>query len=183
MTRILITGFAGSGKSSVCAALEKRGYTAFDMEEVDGLFSMIDTRTGRVFEDYDNADLEKVKHGSWTCDREALEKHIEAQGGGLQFYCGSASNLAQITPYFKEVVLLVAGKDTLRARLSMRSAEEFGSTSQVQTWAFAGKEQYEQNLIQAGATVVHAEQPLESVVDAILSLARESRAKTRGPNA
>jgi dephospho-CoA kinase len=177
MKRILITGFAGSGKSSVCEALEQRGYLAVDLEEVEGLFSMIDTRTGTVFEDYDNSDLEKVKLSSWFCDPGVLRAFMNQQVDDLQFYGGSSANLSELTPYFDMVVLLVIKEETSRERLSIRKPEEFGSTAQVQSWAFTHKQRYENELIQNGAIAIDAEQPLDDLVGMILDLARKTRTR------
>ena len=50
---ILITGITGSGKSAVCGELKKRGYKAYDIEIMEGLFNLVDNKTGKIVNDYD----------------------------------------------------------------------------------------------------------------------------------
>jgi broad-specificity NMP kinase len=45
---ILVTGISGSGKSAICSELKKQGYTAYDIEEMHGLFNMINKKTGKI---------------------------------------------------------------------------------------------------------------------------------------
>lgn len=54
---IIITGVAGSGKSAVCDELNKLGYKAFGIEDIDGLFTMVDKKTGKPFKNFDNDNL------------------------------------------------------------------------------------------------------------------------------
>lgn len=57
--RILITGIAGSGKSTVCQQLSSMGYESHGIEDIEGMFEMYHKGTIDVFKDYDNADPEK----------------------------------------------------------------------------------------------------------------------------
>ena len=70
---ILITGVSGSGKSAVCAELKKLHYNAYDIEEVPGLFKMVDKKTGKVVEDQNNENVESVKQRAWICDKNKLQ--------------------------------------------------------------------------------------------------------------
>lgn len=47
-TSVLVTAVAGSGKSTTCAALHRLGYNAFDIETLNGLYELIDEKTGRI---------------------------------------------------------------------------------------------------------------------------------------
>ena len=44
---ILITGVAGTGKSAVCDELNKLGYKALGIEDIDGLFTIVHKKTGK----------------------------------------------------------------------------------------------------------------------------------------
>lgn len=52
---------SGSGKSALCDELNNFGYMAYDLDNIRGLFEMIDKRTGKPFKNYDNYNLELVK--------------------------------------------------------------------------------------------------------------------------
>lgn len=92
--KVLITGVAGTGKSTICAALQDHGYTAYDIEAMDELFTMIHTDTGEVLDSYDSSDLASVKQRDWICDRAALEGFMANSTADMGFYCGTAANLA-----------------------------------------------------------------------------------------
>ncbi len=49
---IFVTGVPGSGKSAVCEELKKLGYRAYDIEEMQGLFLMINKKTGEIAKDH-----------------------------------------------------------------------------------------------------------------------------------
>ena len=68
---ILITGIAGSGKSSVCEELRNQGYRAHDFEK-EGYCELVDKKTGKVVEDPDENDLELIKQHKWMCDKNKL---------------------------------------------------------------------------------------------------------------
>ena len=169
---VLITGVAGTGKSALCKELRKRGYPAYDIEDIPGLFQMVDKRTGKPFQDYDNYDLEKVKNADWVCDKKKLEKLLrENQRDGPVFYCGVASNVDELLPLFDKVFLLVASEPVLRKRLSTRTSNDFGRTREVQDWIFEWKGWWEKKMKKKGAVIVDADKPLEEVAREIIILA------------
>lgn len=49
--KILITGIAGSGKSTVNKILGGFGYESYDIEDIDGMFEMYRKDTGEIYED------------------------------------------------------------------------------------------------------------------------------------
>lgn len=165
---ILIAGISGTGKSSVCAELMKRGYKAFDIEEVEGLFNMLDKRTGKPFVDYDNYDMEKVKYHDWVCDEKKLRKFMRKNVKGVTFYAGIASNTFELLPLFDKVVLLVVRPELIRKRLSERTTNDFGRTVEVQDMVLREKESWEKQMKEKGAIVIDGNRSLAEVADEIL---------------
>lgn len=161
---ILITGVAGSGKSAVSDKLRTIGYKAFDIENIDGLFTMINKTTGQPFADYDNDDFDKVKQGEWICDLEKLKKIIQQNSDDLVFYCGTASNLDELMPLFDKTFLLQIDHQTTRHRLTDRTSNDFGRTAEVQDWILEWKDWWEEQMIAKGAIVIDASRPLVQVV-------------------
>lgn len=165
---ILITGVPGVGKSTVCSALKDRGYSAYDMEEIEGLFTMIHPETGDPFDDYDPNDLEDTKKGEWICDTAQLQRHVQNNSRSLTFYGGLPSNWKDLLPLFDEVVLLTVGEDVLRKRLSSRTTNNFGRAPEVQEQVLSWKAWWEKKLREDGTIVVDAEKSLSETTTTVL---------------
>lgn len=171
---ILIAGVSGVGKSSVCIELAKRGRKACDIEDVEGLFAMIDRRTGKPFVSYDNYDFEKVRHLDWICDKNKLQIIMQKNRNGLVYYCGTATNNDEILPLFDKIILLQVNPELIRKRLSSRTNNDFGRTSEVQDWVLSWKDSYEKGMIEKGAIVIDSNRSLAEVADEIIKKIEKS---------
>lgn len=171
---IFVTGVTGSGKSSISKELNRLGYKAYDIEELDSMFKMIRKDTREDFEDYDNADIEKVKNADWVCDKNKLEELLKKQSDEIMFYCGVASNNSKITPLFDQIILLKASPEVLRKRLSSREeTKDMGNTAENREWILSWKDWWENQLIEQGATVVDANGSPTEVVQKIVELIKK----------
>jgi len=151
---IFVTGIAGSGKSAICDELNKFGYKAYDIENMEGLFTMVDKKTGKPFKDYDDDNLELVKRADWICDKKKLQKLIRKSSKGIVFYCGVASNLDDLLPLFDKIFLLKVSQKILRERLSTRTSNDFGRTAEVRKWIFSWKKWWEDHMKEKGVIVI-----------------------------
>lgn len=167
---ILITGVAGTGKSSVCSKLNKLGYKAFGIEDMPGMFTMIDSRTGKKYKHYSNEKIEMVKNAEWVCDKKKLENHILNNLNNTLFYCGTASNIEDLLPLFDKVFLLTTTEEVLRKRLSKRKHGEFGSAGEVQNYVFSWKTWWEDLLIEKGAIKVNSDRKLDEIAMDIIKI-------------
>ncbi len=167
---VLITGVPGSGKSTVCSALQDRGYTAFDIESRDRLFTMIDTETGEQFEDFDPRDVSALKRSKYVCDTDALRELMDRpEDEDVVFYCGNATDHTELLPLFDQVFLLKPSEYELRARLRTRETSSMGHDHNVRAWILRWKEEEEEDIRDRGATVINADPPVEDVVTQILT--------------
>jgi len=157
---ILITGVAGSGKSTLCDELNKLGYKTFGIEDIEGLFQMIDKKTGKALKAWDNDNLELVKDLGWVCNKKKLQRLMLKNSKGIVFYCGIASNLDDLLPLFDRVFLLKASQKLIRERLTTRTNNDYGRTPEIQKWIFGWKKQWENRMIDKGAIVINAGLPL-----------------------
>lgn len=165
---ILITGVSGAGKSSLSKKLNEMGYKAYDMEEVPELFSMLDKKTGKPVVDHDNADLEKVMDMDWVCDTKKLASVVENESASMAFYCGNASDMDSILPFFDSVILLKVGPEAIRQRLTTRTDNDFGRTPEIQDWIMTWKEWWENDMQEKGAVVVDAQKSLDEVAKEVI---------------
>ncbi len=165
---ILITGVTGTGKSAICDELNKLGYKAFSIEDIDGLFTMVHKKTGKPFKNYDNDNFEKVKQADWICDKKKLQRLMNKNSDGIVFYCGTASNLDDLRPLFDKMFLLKASQKILRERLSTRTSNDFGRTSEVQKWVFSWKTWWENHMKEKGVIVIDASRSLREIAENII---------------
>lgn len=169
---ILITGIAGSGKSTIAACLKKMGHTTYDIEDIPGLYCLLDKETGEPFQNHSNESLRDVKRAKWICDTKKLQSIIANEKSDTVFYCGAASNVVDLFPLFDSVIVLIASPATLHARLSSRPAGSYGQTLEVQKWIVEEKNGLEQRLIHMGASAVDADQTPDEVVKDIVAIAK-----------
>ena len=165
---ILIIGVAGTGKSAICDELNNLGYKAFSIEDIDGLFTMVNKKTGKPFKNFDNDNLELVKQADWICDKKKLQRLMRKNSDGIVFYCGTASNLDDLLPLFDKIFLLKVSQKILRERLSTRTSNDFGRTAEVQKWVFSWKKWWENHMKEKGATVIDASRSLLEIANDIL---------------
>lgn len=108
MTRVLITGMSGTGKSTLLDELAARGYPT------------VDTDYGDYYELVDGERL-------WRTDRiETLLRTTPATGGQPLFVQGTTRNQGAFYPWFEHIVLLSAPTDVLIERLTIRTTNPYG---------------------------------------------------------
>lgn len=168
---ILITGISGSGKTAVHKALREKGYSSYDIDDVSELFTMFDKRTNQPLTNQDNNNLEQVKNMSWVCDVERLQHLMSEEKSDIAFYCGNAENLFDIIPLFDKLILLIANDEAIRHRLSSRTSNDFGKTSEIQDWILNSKEEWETAIEGMGAIVIDTNKDINQVVTEILKVA------------
>jgi dephospho-CoA kinase len=168
---VLITGVAGSGKSTVCKRLEELGYRALDIELVEGMYQMVDAIPGKAV-NYENTNLTHVQGHRWICNKERLEQLLrDNSNADIVFCCGSASNLGEILPIFDQIFLLEVSDETLTKRLSERGGGEFGRTPEIREQLLHWKAGYEERVRRWGATSIDTERGVDATVRQVLKLA------------
>jgi broad-specificity NMP kinase len=172
---ILITGVAGTGKSVICNKLNKLGYKALGIEDIDGLFAMIDKKTGKQFKNFDNDNLELVKQADWICNKKKLQHLMRKKSNELVFYCGTASNLNDLLYLFDKIFLLKVNQKVLRQRLSTRTSNDFGRTAEVQRWVFSWKKWWENHMKEKGAIIIDANRSLREIANEIIKRSKSSK--------
>ncbi|MGZ6005629.1 MAG: hypothetical protein ACXWLH_05815 [Candidatus Saccharimonadales bacterium] len=166
---VLVTAVAGSGKSTVCKELSKLDYTAYDIEDIPGLFSLINEKTGEPMIKHNNGNLELVKQGDWVCDKTMLQDLIDKESSDLTFYCGAASNVNEIRELFDVVIVLKVSDKTTLARLGTRIPGQFGHTQEVRDWVLSWKKEIEEEWLEAGGIEIGAEDAPEIVARKIIA--------------
>ena len=150
----LIEGVSGTGKTSVCAELRRRGYAAIHGDRE--LAYQGDPATG--------ATTEGRRHEHHIWDVEKVRRLVANRDDAATFFCGGSRNSKQFIDLFDEVFILEVDAETLCERLDSRDDD----------W---GKHQSERDLVlrlharkedTPDGIAIDATQPLGSVVDEIL---------------
>lgn len=165
MGKYLITGRGGSGKSTICRELQRRGYPAFDADEVPGLCRWENRQTGEPIE-VDPAGYIDYKKISWAW-QDVVFKRLFAEHDDL-ILCGSSSNQEDYHSLFDAVLVLTLDKKTHDHRLRTRDFD-YGKHPDLRREIVEHHQLFAKRMIAAGAVAVDATQPLDKVVDEILS--------------
>ena len=159
MKAYLIEGVSGTGKTSVCEELKRRGYKAVEADEEIAHYA--DPKTG----------LPTDKHipDNWLWNEEKFKEALKQEGDKPIFICGGAMNQEDFKHHFEKVFTLHIDDETLKHRLATRTNNDFGKHPDelaLQLEWNKGAVSYSQ---QRGTTLIDATKPLSEVVDEILN--------------
>ena len=152
----LVEGVSGTGKTSVCRELNRRGYQAINGDRE--LAYQGDPETGEAI------DTALHQHHIWDVGRvRALAAdHQES----VTFFCGGSRNFSKFIDLFDELFVLDIDLETLLRRLAQRPEDEWGlkpSERDLIVRLHRTKED-----IPSTGVVIDATAPLTEVVDEIL---------------
>ncbi len=170
MPLIYITGNAGAGKTTVCRELQKHGYAAFDIDE-GGITAWYDRATGERVE-YPKHDEQRTKQ--WNDDhafrmvRSRIEQFAKDAQQKTIFLCGQSIHDEEVWDLFDQILFLAVDEETLKYRLATRPGNVFGKTSGELAAIMEVHKPFQEKHHKHGAVMIHALQPIDSVVSEIL---------------
>lgn len=157
----LIEGVSGSGKTSVCNELHRRGYQAINGDRE--LAYQGDPETGLAVAG--SAGLAAHAHHIWRVEQ--VEAMVADRNEPVTFFCGGSRNVIDLLGLFDEVFVLTVDLGTLRRRLDERSRDEWAGKGRSDERALVERLHATGQDTPPG-TVIDATQPLSAVVDQIL---------------
>jgi dephospho-CoA kinase len=175
-----ITGNAGTGKSEVCAALADRGYRSIDSDL--GLAAWVNTSTDEVTEAVDAGPLseEWFRHHRWLLRRSRVEALAEDARTQAAFLCGLVQNDEELWDLFDVKICLVLDEPTIRERLGQRSGNPFGRAPAELEAILRINGPLVAKYTALGANLIDSGQPVEHVVQDVLSVCAASGMDVRG---
>ncbi len=156
----LIEGLSGTGKTSVCRELQRRGHHAINGDRE--LAYQGDPTTGQPLDGFTH------EHHIWNVDR--VRALIADRSHAETFFCGGSRNFAGFIDLFDSVFVLEVDLETLTRRLAERPETEWGGRP--------AERQFVERLHATGegvpksGVVIDATMPIERVVDEILEKCR-----------
>ncbi|WP_090645670.1 AAA family ATPase [Paenibacillus sp. UNC496MF] len=164
MPAYLITGEAGTGKSTLAIELQKRGYIAYDGDRTPGLTYHADRLTGRPITEM----LDRYTETDWVWDSNRLREILNNPRD--VFITGATSNQQQFYPVFRKIFMLTIDAATLTNRLQNRSAGDYGMHPEELNEILRTFEGFQRRTIEEdGAIPIDATQPLTKVADDIIA--------------
>ena len=158
----LIEGLSGTGKTSVCDELERRGYQAIHGDRE--LAYQGDPETGEP------TDVGGHEHHIWHVDR--VEALVANQDEAATFFCGGSRNFAKFINLFGGVFVLDVDLETLNQRLDKRPDSEWGGGKPTERELICATASHEEDIPDDGI-LIDATAPIVDVVDEIVRKARQ----------
>ena len=157
----LVEGVSGTGKTSVCHELRRRGYAAFNGDRDLRLHPdrTTDERCTVIASP-------EARHARNLWDVDQVRRLAADQDDEATFFCGGSRNFAAFIDVFESVFVLDVDADTLKQRLASRPDDEWGKSPSEREFILrlhATKED-----LPATGIVIDATRPLVRVVDDIL---------------
>jgi broad-specificity NMP kinase len=169
----LVEGLSGTGKTSVCDELQRRGHHAVHGDRE--LAYTGDPATGEP------TDVPGHEHHVWHVDR--VRALVADRGAAATFFCGGSRNSWAFIDLFDAVFVLEVDLDTLNRRLDERPDDEWGAEGPVERERIARWHATKQEVPPNGIPI-DATAPIAHVVDDILRHvdAPASRTEPRPPD-
>jgi len=168
--KILITGVAGTGKSTIVKALDQRGISSIDLHDVPGLFFWQDKETKEKVEYAPVQSREWFDKVDRFCDVSRL-KGILDQHNDIVMAGTISGNQEEYYALFDKLILLQCSPQTLIHRMETRiNKSGYGKTKAEQEDNIAWQKEFEPLLLSRGAIPVNTEGNLDEVVDEIIKI-------------
>ena len=166
MAKYLITGVAGTGKSSAAKELQKRGLAAYDADA--GFSYYANKETGERVVRPANPTLEWYDTHHRVFSESVLNNLFKKHRGETLFICSITANQAKFYGDFDKIFLLTAPDEIIIERLKTRTNNPFGKHPVEQYRVLSGHEVFDSELKAFGAISIDSIQSIEKVVDQIL---------------
>jgi thymidylate kinase len=168
MNKIYITGISGTGKTTITNALQKKGVTAYSIDEVPGLCTWVNKQDGSTVDYEAVLDLPFIQSHAWMCDLPKLQELLNSSD--VVAVAGLAENQAEMLPLFNTIILLQCRPEVVIPRILQRTDNTFGHDEGAQKHIRTTYKAFEHSMLEHGAIPVNAEASIEKVVDEILKI-------------
>ena len=152
----LVEGVSGTGKTSVCHELRRRGHDAVNGDT--DLAYQGDPATGRP------TGTALHEHHLWDVRR--VRELVADHGAPVTFFCGVSRNFSDFIDLFDDVFVLEVDVDILLTRLDQRAGDEWGARPSERQLVLRLHRTGED--VPRSGVAIDATRPLPEVVDEVL---------------
>ncbi len=118
MSRVLVTGMSGTGKSSALAELGRRGYRVVDTDDPGW----------REYREHGEPS-DELHRGEWLWVEERITDLLDSDDGRSLVVSGCVRNQSAFYDRFDAIVLLSAPADVILDRIARRTTNDYGKTA------------------------------------------------------
>lgn len=163
MSKVLVTGISGTGKSSALAELGRRGYRVVDTDDPGW----------REYRAY-RTPIDELHRGEFHWVEEKMTALLDSDHRFL-FVGGGARNQSKFYDRFDAVVLLSAPADVMLDRVERRGTNSYGKTAVDRAEILADLVEIEPLLREGCTHELDASRPLDEVVAELIAIASRRR--------
>lgn len=160
MSKVLLTGMAGTGKSAALAELGRLGYRVVDTDEPGW----------REYRPYARP-VDELHRGEWFWVEERITALLDTDDGRSLFVAGGVSNQSKFCDRFDAVVLLSAPVEVILDRVASRTTNDYGKTPLDRAEILADLAEIEPLLREGCTHELDANRPLADIVADLTEIA------------
>ena len=160
MSRVLVTGMSGTGKSSALAELSRHGYRVVDTDDPGW-------REYRAY--LESAD--ELHRGEWLWVEERITELLDSDDGRSLFVQGCVRNQSKFYDRFDAVVLFSAPAGVILDRIARRTTNSYGKTPLERAMVLDDLATIEPLLREGCTHELDASRPLDEVVVDLIAIA------------
>lgn len=158
MTKILITGRPGCGKTTTIKYLAKQGFTTFNTDDVADATVLQNMTTGEVIP-WPKEQVDWTTY-AWNWQRPVIERLLATSDTVI--LAGTASNQVEFYPLFDYVFVMMVSPETLRHHLERHEHESHHLPGVIDRKVTSHAQKQEQ-LLSHGGIAVNGDQPTADI--------------------
>jgi hypothetical protein len=173
MPLFLVTGLAGTGKSTICNELRSLGIAAYDVDE-DGLAKWQHNTTRFIHPKSSVSPHQRtpefLEQHSWNVPREDIEALAKQASDRPVFMCGVIGNEDEVYDLFRTVYVLYLDDAALEQRLRERPGDEhvWGKQAHERELTLGWNDHFHKKHVALGNIMIDAGQPISEVLSRIV---------------
>ncbi len=162
MSKVLVTGMPGTGKSSALAELARCGYRVVDTDDPGW----------RAYRPYPDSS-DELHRGEWLWVEEWITGLLDSDDARTLFVAGCVRNQSTFYGRFNAVVLLTAPADVILDRVDRRTTNTYGKTRLQRAMILDDLAKVEPLLREGCTHELDASRPLDDVVADLIAIASD----------
>jgi dephospho-CoA kinase len=169
--KILITGIAGTGKSTIVKALNERGIISIDLHDVLGLFFWQNKETKEKVEYSPVHSREWFDTVDRLCNIDKLKGMLDQYKNIVMAGTSGGSNQKEFLSHFDKIILLQCSPQTFIHRMKTRiNKSGYGKTKAEQDDNIEWQKEFDPQMLSYGAIPINTEGTIDEVAQKIIEV-------------